>query len=517
MKRDGFFFVMGFFAFMLFSAPALCASGHKDVPGKDPVNTEYVFCVTALDVSALPPGRQVMGNTVVRSFAGALLGLDYRLRGDDESAYYRDYAWTRARAEAAKSLAAKRSERDLLVYRGDASWKYRKNLRIVDEAIVKLEGDLADIDSLVPLVEGKPGFHLTEGNMNGNYPEAPRPGEEFRFLTREKADAFLTGALSEYHGRIYLTVKMYTLHSRSYSFEDSALFSAEDIDGAMDEISGRLAIAISDTLPSGILVHATPENAIVLIGSSYAGRDEPGMRMPGEVEISARADNYVPVSVPLELIPGELSEVFINLTPLGFSAFETVVEGSPGSHVYLGAVYVGETPLTLQLPRTDFSYISVETPEGRIGSVVYRDNELVKGSAQFVRTDGADGGTAAFATKFPVSPEEKRVDKARRAFYTTYGIFWFILPASIITAGIAKSYIEANNYVVSYGLYPDDPSRRNDIYRRATTWRNVRIGAYSAMGVSLGVTFFQIFRYLYISRGDATPIVKTPKKEESGP
>ena len=515
MKRDGLFFVTALFFILFFSAASLCARGHRDSPETDPVYTEYVFCVTAPDVSALPPGRQVIGNTVMRSFAGALLGLEYRMRGEEESAYYRDYAWTRARAQAAKSLAAKRSERDLLVYRGDVAWKYRKNLKAADEAILKLEGELADIDKLVPRVEGRPLFRLTEGNMDGDYPDAPGPGEEFSFLSGQKADAFLAGELSEYHGRIYLTVRMYTLHSRSCSYEDSVLFSAEDLDGAMDEISGRLAMAVSDTLPSGILVHAAPENAIVLVGGSFAARDETGMRSPGEVEISARADNYVPVTIPLELISGELSEVFIDLTPLGFSAFEAAVEHSPGSRVYIGAVYVGETPLALRLPRTDFSYISVETPDGQIGSVVYRDSELVKGSARFERSDGADGGRAAFATKFPISPEEKRVDKARRAFYITYGIFWFILPASIITAGIAKNYIDANNYVVSGGLYPDDTAQRNDIYKRAVTWRNVRIGAYSVMGVSLGVTFFQIFRYLYISRGDATPIVKAPKKEES--
>ena len=501
------------FLFLVFFAASLSAFGRKEAPVREPVNTEYVFCITAFDASALPASRQITGDTVMRNLAASLVNLSYRLRGEEEYLYYRDYAWAKSRTEAAKALAAKRNERDLLIYKGDASWKYRKNRRIVDEAIVKLEEALDEIETYPPVVEGKPVFKLSAGNQGGTFPQPPKEGGEYRFCTEQKADAFLTGNLSEYHGRIYLDIRMYTVHTRSYSFEDSVLFSSVDLTGATDEISVRLAVAATESLSSGVLVHASPPEAMVLIDNNFAGSgkmEEIYTRSAGEAELELRADNYVPVSVPLELKAGELTELFIDLTPLGIASFEAQVPASPGSKVYVGSLYAGESPLVLQLPRTQFAYVSVETPEGKTGSVVYRDNALVKGSAHFVKNSDVSG-TAAFNTKIPVSAEEKRVDRARRGFYGAYGAFWIALPVALIAAGIAGSYVDAWNYVAATGMYSDvdDYNTKKKIYDDATFATNVRRAATITWSVALGVTFFQIFRYLYVSGGDSTPIVKT--------
>ena len=480
--------------FFLSASSGLFAAGKKEVPEDPvPVNAEWVLCVTSPDVSALDLARQITGTTVTKSLAASLSGLDFRLRGDEESAYYRDYAWAKSRSEAARALAAKRNERDLLIYRGDPSWKYRKNLKALDSAILTLEENLAKIDALAPTVEGKPVFRLSAANLNGTYPVAPEPGNEYRFCTEQKADAFLTGTLSEYHGRTYLSVRMYTIFSRSYILEDEILFSSEDLNDAMDEISIRLAAAVSETLPSAILVHAFPENAMVLVDGALIGLGETELqtRSPGNVEVAVRADNYAPVSFPLELRSGELTELYVNLTPLGAMAFSIDVPG--GAKVYLGGLYVGEAPLTLELPRSQYAYISVETSSGDTGSAVYRDNSLVRGSAKFVRNNDVSG-TAVFGTKAPVSPEEKRVDRARRGFYGMYGAFWFILPASLLTAGIATTHAKLD-------------SENNRVYNPGW-WEGVYIGANVTWGAALGVTLFQMFRYLYFSGGDATPIVK---------
>jgi hypothetical protein len=93
---------------------------------------------------------------------------------------------------------------------------------------------------------------------------------------------------------------------------------------------------------------------------------------------------------------------------------------------------------------------------------------------------------------FPPSEEEKKVEKTRRSFYSFYGAFWIILPAALIASGIADTYAGIN---VNAGY--------------------VQTGATAAWVSSLGLTFFQIFRYLYASVGDSTPIVKVKEKGES--
>ena len=102
---------------------------------------------------------------------------------------------------------------------------------------------------------------------------------------------------------------------------------------------------------------------------------------------------------------------------------------------------------------------------------------------------------------------------ARRNFYRAYGALWVILPVAIITTGIAGNYLSANDYVVSNDYFYDDPDTSQKVYDNAVTGYYATMGAYTAIGASLGLTFFHIFRYLYISsKEDATPINRTPGK-----
>jgi hypothetical protein len=153
---------------------------------------------------------------------------------------------------------------------------------------------------------------------------------------------------------------------------------------------------------------------------------------------------------------------------------------------------MGETPLTLELPKNESSYISVETPEGSIGSAILRDSSLVRGGAQFTSVN--DYARADFLTAVPVSEDEKKVEKARNRFYASYGAFWFILPAAMIAGGVAGTY-EAVNHDVG-------------------TWSTVRMGSNIAWGAALGITLYQVFRYLRVSKEDSTPIVKVPPKDK---
>jgi hypothetical protein len=496
MKRR-FFFVLLFFV-LLTAGTEIFAFGRKQVEEeKAPINPEWTLCITAFDTSAMSPSWQTAGDTVTRNFVSVMQNLSFRSRGDEESSYYGSYALAKSVSSAADALARKRNERDLLIFRGDPAWRYQNDLKTVDAAILKLEEELAKAEALVPQVEDLPVFILSQKNTEGTFPEPPKPGYENRFCTNEKVDAFLTGRLSEYYGRIYLETKLYTRYTGSYSYEDRVLFSSSDFDQAMVEISDRIAAKISEIVPSAILVRTNPSNAMIMLDGAYIGQGEVEVRShsPGLAELAVHADNYAPLSLPLELKPGEMAEVLIDLSHLGRSVFEVDTPGSPGSRVFLGSLYVGETPLTLELPRTQYSYVSVETPDGEIGSAVMRNNNMVRGSAQFVSND-EDWGRADILTSIPTTKEEKRVDNARRNFYTSYGAFWFILPASLLTAGIAGTYIAANN------MPP------NSFYTMASN------GAYGIMAASLGVTFWQIFRYITASNGDSTPIKKAGSGNE---
>jgi len=483
-----------FLLFLLFltALNGLFAFGNKQKEEeKKPVAGEWTLCITAFDVSAISPAWQTAGDTITRSIAANLQSLDFRFRGEEESIYYRDYNWAKSRVAVMDALVKKRNERDLLLFKGDPLWKYEKDLETIDAAILKLEQDVAAIEKSAPPVEGKPVFVLSQKNLSGAFPPPPPPGTEYRFCTTEKADAFLTGTLSEYYGRIYLDLKMYTRHTGSYSYKNSLLFSTEDLNKAIAEITDHLAQAVSDTFPSAILVRSNPAGAMVTVDGALIaqGETEPRIHSPGTAEIAVTADNHVSVSFPVELRPGELADVSVDLTQRGVTTLEAKVSDRPGSKVFLGSLYVGETPLTLELPKSESAYISVETPEGEVGSMILQNSNLVSGSAQFSSFN--DYAKADFLTAFPVSEEEKKVENARKNFYKSYGAFWFILPAALLAGGIAETH-EAINH--NTGLYS-----------------TLKMGSNIAWGAALGFTLFQVFRYMYVSIEESTPIVKAPK------
>jgi hypothetical protein len=475
---------LGFLA--CFGAGRASGWGKAEPPGGEERNKEWVLCVTAFDVSALPPARRLIGEVLTRSLLDSLKRVDGRLRRPSEYAYYEEYAWAQSRGEAAKRLAAKRNERDQLAYRGDPGWKYRSGLKTIDADIKKLEEEFARARETVPLIASGPVFKFADSNNGGAFPAPPRTGEEYRFCTGQRADAFLAGAVSEFHGRIYISIKMYTVHTRSFEYEDSVIFSSEDTIAAVDELAGRLVAAASGAEPAFIAVAAKPPEASVVIKGAFAGRGTvpPREHPPGEVKVEIFAEDHETVSLPVALTEGELAELFINLEPISRQALTIEVPGKSGSSVYRGALYLGAAPLTFTVPARGYEYLRVETPEGETGIVV------VEGTGA-----GTDNPPVfEVKTRMPPGPDEKPVDKARRGFYGAYGRFWFALPVAFILGGIYTAHLDAY--------------RRNstpEMYDQSIRYYYLSTGAAVVAGAALTEAFYRIYRYVRTSGENTTP------------
>jgi hypothetical protein len=464
---------------------------------KIPQNSEWVLAVTALDVSALPPSRQLMGSVMTRNLMESLKAVGTRARITEEYAYYGDYAWSKDRADAAKKLAAKREERDLLLYQGDPEWKYRKRLTPIDEEIKILEAAFAETESAIPLIVMNPAFKFTEDNTKGTFPPPPKAGGEYRFCVAQKADAFLVGKASEFYGRTYLSIRVYTLYSRSFQYEDSVIFSTEDTAQSMDALAGRLVAAVSGANPATILVHAKPEDAVILIDGSFAGQGETGViaHPPGSIEIESFANNHEAVSVPVELNPGELAELYINLRPLSLASLSITgseKKGAPisGASIYRGALYIGETPLSLDVPVNSYEYYHLETPGGETASVVFRATE----------GPGATGNSLVLKTHTPPPAGSKPVEKSRNRFYGAYGRFWVTLPVAFVLQGIVTAQISAYNALEA----PPE-----DLYDKTMRNYYISMGAWIVVGVVSAEVIVRTVVYLYNARKETPRLVKS--------
>jgi hypothetical protein len=455
-------------------------------------NDQWILAVTAFDVSSLDPSRRIIGEVISRSLVESLGSVDRHVRVSREYAYYEDYAWVKARSAAAKALMAKRGERDMLLFRGDPDWKYQNSLKVVNADIDKLEETLWQLEAEMPLVVTEPVLRFVEDNTKGLFPAPPVNMGEYRFCLNQKADAFLAGSVSEYYGRIYVHLRMYTVYTHSFSYEDSILFSSDNTLRAVGELADRLVAAVSGDLPATIAVHAEPEEAVVLIKESFAGRGEVPAREhpPGEVTVEVFAENYESLAIPVDLYAGELAELYINLRPLSRAALTLTVPGQDGALVYQGALYIGQTPLVLDVFSNQYEYIRVETPDGRVGSAVFKRDVEFSG----------DAGSLAIKTIIP-SSGTKPVETARRRFYGAYGRLWIALPLAFVVMGMSNAYISAYNYQAN-------TNENYEMFDTAMTFNYASGVLWTVFGITLAETFYRIYRYTGASRDSTAPIVK---------
>ena len=484
------FFLIFLFSFLF--SPSLFALGKKDADTTY-LNNEWFLCVTAIDQSQLPVSRQLTGNVLTRDLIDKLRSVSYRLRISPEYAYYESYAWQQEIGTAAKALSNKQNERSQLLYRGEPNWRYRQDLKKIDADIKKLTADLAEKEAQRPLIEQEPEFKLTEGNVSGTYPAPPQAGGERRFCQNQKADAFLTGTIREFHGRYYIQLRLFTLYTNSWVYEDEIIFSLEDSAGAVEEIAARLTAVLAGSKPAAVAITAEPSEAQILINQNYAGRGTVPARdhPPGPVTIAVAAEGFIPMTVEEKLVAGELTDIDVQLSPLEYTDVRIDSLGMPGAAVYHGALYVGEAPFILRLPLDQLQYVSVENRNER-GKAVFSTPVLSE-----------DTRNISLKTKIPPRPGQRRVNKARQWYYWAWGGTWITGIAAWITYGM---------YTGQRAVLPQstDPA----FYEDTRQLYYISMGTMIAVGVAIGHEIFHIGRYMYTATEDVTPIIRGDRRRK---
>jgi len=485
--KSGMLFLM--VLFFSFSARLFSLGNSEDTQAQTQ-KEEWLLSIANFDSGALSENKKSVANTVMRKLVESLNTINYRTRVSPEYAFYEKAAWERARSGAAEALAAKQNERSLLLYRGDPQWKYLRNTERIDVEIEKLRIALEKVDNNAPYVDTDPLFNLTKTNLDFVFPPAPAAGGEYRFCIDQKSDAVLTGSIAEFHDRFVVSWKLYTKYTRSVVWEDSIIFSSNDIDEAMAEIMIRLIIVLSGNEPAVLTVRAEPENTLVLINRSFAGRggtDELELP-PGPVTITASAPGYENLAFTAELLPGEDTDINIRLWPIEYG--NTEIKGFSAGNVYHGALYIGEAPLTLRLPVNQMEYTELVYPDGERGTIVFQ----TPGEADFSKS-------IFLQTKF--SAVKGRVEKSRRNYYWAWGGTWL--------AGIAawlsyQTFLGMNN-AINYD-FAKTGSYNEKFYNSNVNMYNFSIGTFVALGVAAAVDIFFMSRYLYTANKGSTPIFR---------
>jgi hypothetical protein len=403
----------------------LFAAGAPEEAALPPQYAEWTVCITALDVSSLPPNRQILGNTLARRFNEALQTVASRQRSDEELNYYQTQAWNTAISAAALQLSTKRSERDSLFFQGNPSWKYQSDLKKKDTEIASLEEAYQKILEEKPEVSSRPAVRLSASNGEGLFPAPPEAGGEEAFCREQKVDALITGSVSEYFDRLYVTLNMWTLSSQAWVYEDSVLFSPGDLETASAEIASRLCSAVSDEESALLTVRTSPADARIMIDGSFVseGSLDALQRPPGAAELSVQAEGFKPEQMSVDLAAGKTSEFDINLQQEPLYQLNLDSVNGPAS-VYQGSLYLGQTPLSISLPLSQSELFQLEG-NGKVSFAAFPSLLPL-----------SDTGVASVNLNLRLPEKERSVEELRTKFYNAYGRLWIALPVSILFMNI---------------------------------------------------------------------------------
>jgi hypothetical protein len=330
------------FLFLVVLTPLFARGKKEEEKGKNQF-TEFVLCITTFDVSGLPPGQQALGPILQREFVRDMGQIHHRLRGDTELLRYEDAAWTAEKRKAAAKLAAKRGERDALLFRGHPNWKYKKELKRINKELETLEEEYQKALEEKPIIEERPLFKLIAANTAATpgFPQPPAAGREEAFLRSNNADAFLTGKFRLFYGRIYAEFRIYTRAS-SFIYEDSLIFSSEDLGSAANEIKRRFLAALVNTDLIRMVLYSDPQDARIEVNGRFVKSGETVELPPGPVTIKVNSDEHYGITRELELEEEEQEFAFI-LRPFTQETLGVTFSG-PNSSLYLGAMLIKKNP-----------------------------------------------------------------------------------------------------------------------------------------------------------------------------
>ena len=487
MNKKFYFLIM-----ILFALCAYCyakGAAQPDEPQPVTQNDNWVLCITEFDALSLPADKVYISGTVIRELAGKMSAIDYRARISPEYVYYEQYAHARERTRAAAALNAKIEERSALIYRGDAGWSYRRNAAKLDAEIESLRAGLMRIENNPPLINSEPSFSLSQLNLENIFPAAPLSGNEYRFCVSQSCDAFLSGSIIDFYGRYFLTVKLYAVYTRSYIWEDSIIFSYDDLEDALSDLSKKLLIMLSGNTPASVTIKTQPDDALILINSSFAGRGETAKTdyAPGSFTVMASAEDHRDMTFEIDLLPGETVDININLNSYEYGNADilTNVQGS----VYHGALYIGESPLTIRLPADSMEYFELLTPDLSRAGLVF-NTPLAANFSQPVTMNAA-------------APLERgKVEKDRASFYWAWGGTWIAGIAAWIsyyTFMGADAAIKVN--------YTNPGAADKSFYDNNKIMNNVYIGSLVVAGAAAVYGIYRLIMYIYNSSRDTAPVL----------
>ena len=496
-------FALGFLAVLPFFVVAIGTKEQKPALA-DPV-TDWIIGVAAFESPS--EGDTKNADSLGDLVYSALLSAKIHRFTESEGEAYKNKLKAAKIAAALKVLETARGTRDALLFKGFPDWQYDKEAAKADLALVQAETGLKEAYDFVPEYTPDRPIKASEDNKAGLFIPTPKPGTERTLCETKKLDALLLGKVEDFFGRTFVSVRLYSalLDADIWSWE--TLFGPEDRETVLEELKSRARAAASGLGGAAFSIRTNVPGADIFIDGILVGQGSVGPldHAPGPLRLGLRAEGHANLETSIELNADEHARVELRLatvpmTGIFISAHD--VEGSPtvpDARLRLDSLFVGTTPMRVDVPSGKWYHIEAEVPDmatisepevpeaplasepfdaaipgGEVDDTATADTAATEPAA----TDNALTEKAAAinvppgkasGTEQPVPPTEPRsavssvffadgtgvlrlqpedlpdrdkrpVEDARRAFYNAFGRFSLVLPFAFFVSGTSTVY-----------------------------------------------------------------------------
>ncbi|MDA3955893.1 PEGA domain-containing protein [Oceanispirochaeta sp.] len=305
-----------------------------------------------------------------------------------------------------------------------------------------------------------------------------------KYMDKEGLDLLLSGSIERVDDLFFLSFSCFNINNKMSLLDISRTAREEEIDSVLLEISDQVRTIILGRTWAGLNVSVTPENALISIDGKTLGVGSLLTKtlLPGFATVQIKTTGFQTQSQQIYLAPERIQSLEVNLTA-GESESLFIFSDPPGADVYMGALWIGQTPLFTERP--------AQLEQLKISKENYM--------SFFMSTRELLGDSITVELGLTLYDKEKKLKDSKSAFYRALGWFSLSVGVPLILSGIYQNLDNRYyNYAIDYNSTGNPES-----YDKALEYKNHADIAYysywggvAVSGTLLVNTIFKLRSYI---------------------
>ncbi|TVQ24036.1 MAG: PEGA domain-containing protein [Spirochaetaceae bacterium] len=440
-----------------------------------PVDTRDSLSLSfgALSVEEVPAEYQYLSLSIPGLLRETLSRVERRIQDADEREAYAAALRASALEDVERRIRSAVASRDAVLFDRSAQASARRDrfsaeleeLRELRAALLQSRTEEIAVQSELPV------RHVdADASLRG----FPAPGET------PDSDLLVSGTLAYEDEYLLITLGLYRTLTEDVRTIGPVLVRPEDVNDEIESLSDRLARLLLGRDFASLIVDPGRSGAAVYVDGRLEGfgRLVIPYAQTGTRAIRISAAGFRGFRSDVDLSSGERRELSVDLAPHPRTSVQVVTEPA-GAQLFVGAEFVGTTPVSLDRP------VGPRTAELRHEGYLSR---------RFVLDTEGDSNLAFTLTAAERDPRQELID-SREGFYRSLGLFAVSVPVPLMLGGIFQSEV---SYIAGNPAVPQSAAEDRGAYLAS-------IQTAQALGVAVSASLlvhslWRLSRYIQAGR-----------------